>query len=202
MARAATRKAIVADDAPPVRKEAIHTVARNLFCKRGFAATSMQDIASELGLQRGSLYHHIESKEELLLDILASSLNEMFEAVERIAAAPEPPEEKLRLYFMVSLENMARRQQEMLIWITEFRRMPEVLAPLADRVRRADSNLMKIIEEGIAAGTWAPRDKDLAFQTLRGVIAWFPHWYKQGGRLSVSEISAEMARWAKVLLAG
>jgi AcrR family transcriptional regulator len=191
-----TTKKASADGVPDVRKEAIYTVARNLFCKRGFAETSMQDIASELGLQRGSLYHHIESKEELLLDILESSLNEMFEAVERILNSRNSASEKLRLYLMVSLETMARRQQEMLIWISEIRRMPEVLAPLVNRVKRADSNLMRIIEEGIETGEWTPKDKELAFQTIRGVIAWFPHWYKSSGRLSVSEISQEMSRWA------
>lgn len=197
-----TTKKTPAEAVPDVRKEAIHNVARNLFCKRGFAETSMQDIASELGLQRGSLYHHIESKEELLLDILESSLNEMFEAVERIINSRNTAPEKLRLYLMVSLETMARRQQEMLIWISEIRRMPEVLAPLANKVKRADANLMRIIEEGIDAGGWQPKDKQLAFQTIRGMIAWFPHWYRSNGRLSVSEISQEMSRWSLTILAG
>lgn len=202
MAKSVSRAVGNDDSSAPLRKDTIHTVARNLFCKNGFAETSMQDIASELGLQRGSLYHHIESKEELLIDILESSLNEMFNAVERIVALQEPPAEKLRLYLMVSLETMARRQQEMLIWIAERRRMPELLAPLAVKIRQADGNLLRIIEEGIEAGAWSPRDKNLAFQTLRGVIAWFPHWYRQDGRLSVSEISAEMCRWARIILAG
>lgn len=202
MPKAVASSRMVADDAPAVRKDAIHNVARHLFCTKGFAETSMQDIASELGLQRGSLYHHIESKEELLLDILDSSLNEMFEAAERVVSTKEPPLEKLRLYLMVSLETMAHRQEEMLIWIAERRRMPDVLAPLAAKVRRADDNLKAIIEEGIAAGVWAPKDKQLAFQTLRGTIAWFPHWYRKGGRLSISEIAVEMARWANIMLQG
>ncbi len=185
-----------------VRKEAIHAAARTLFCKRGFAETSMQDIASELGLQRGSLYHHIESKEELLLEILADSQNEMFGAVERIINGKSSAPEKLCLYLMVSLETMARRQQEMLIWIAEFRKIPEVLEPLAKKAHKVDANLMRIIEEGIETGTWSPKDKHLAFQTIRGVIAWFPHWYKPSGRLSVSEISQEMNRWAISMLAG
>ena len=187
-------------DAPVLRREAIHHVARKLFCKKGFSETSMQDIADELGLQRGSLYHHIESKDQLLIEILGSSLDEMLAGVERIAATPEGPQEKLRLYLMVSLETMARRQEEMLIWIAERRRMPDVLTNLAAKVRKADGYLLKIIEEGIAAGAWNPRDKQLAFQTLRGIIAWFPHWYRQGGRLSISEIGNEMNRWANLLL--
>lgn len=187
-------------DAPVLRREAIHHVARKLFCKKGFSETSMQDIADELGLQRGSLYHHIESKDQLLIEILESSLDEMLAGVERIAATPEGPQEKLRLYLMVSLETMARRQEEMLIWIAERRRMPDVLTNLAAKVRKADGYLLKIIEEGIDVGAWNPRDKQLAFQTLRGIIAWFPHWYRQGGRLSISEIGNEMNRWANLLL--
>ncbi len=190
------------NSAPPqmVNREAIDRVARKLFSQKGFAETSMQDIAEELGLQRGSLYHHIESKDELLLSILETSLNGILTGIDRVLSGPGTPEEKLRLYLLVSLETMANRPEEMLIWIAERRRMPKLLKDLAAKVRRTDSALMAIIDEGIRAGVWSPRDKKLAYQTIRGVIAWFPHWYRSGGRLSVSEIGNEMAHWATLLL--
>ncbi len=185
---------------PMVNREAIDRVARKLFSQKGFAETSMQDIAEELGLQRGSLYHHIESKDELLVSILENSLNGILTGIERVLSGPGTPEEKLRLYLLVSLETMANRPEEMLIWIAERRRMPKLLEDLAAKVRRTDSMLMSIIDEGINQGVWSPRDKQLAYQTIRGVIAWFPHWYRPGGRLSVSEIGNEMAHWATLML--
>jgi TetR/AcrR family transcriptional regulator, cholesterol catabolism regulator len=200
MARAVATKSAASAEVQAVNRESIHRVARKLFSEKGFAETSMQDIAAELGLQRGSLYHHIESKDEVLLAILESSLNGILNGIERVLAGPGAPEEKLQLYLLVSLETMANRQEEMLIWIAERRRMPKLLQGLAAKVRRADHMLMTIIDEGIKTGAWAPRDKQLAYQTIRAVIAWFPHWYRPGGRLSVSEIGNEMARWAALLL--
>ena len=183
---------------PPqvVNRETIDEVAKRLFSTKGFADTSMHDIAQELGVQRGSLYHHIESKDLLLLDMVEESVNILLSRLGRALDNAVPADEKLKLYFMVGFESIASRQQETLIWISERHLVSKMLGPSMDKGRSVDKLLMDIIEEGIATNCWAPRDKDLSYQVIRGMVAWFPYWYRSDGRLSVAEISSSMARWA------
>ena len=73
------------------RKAQIDRTATALFRARGFAATSMRELATELGLEAGSLYSHIKSKEEILHRVcfgLAEDFFAGFDAATRDAAAP------------------------------------------------------------------------------------------------------------------
>lgn len=183
-----------------VNRETIDEVAKRLFSTKGFADTSMHDIAQELGVQRGSLYHHIESKDLLLSDMVDESVDILLSRLQRAISNTLPADEKLKLYFMVGFEAIASRQQETLIWLSERHRVSKMLEYLTDKGRDVDKLLMNIIEEGIASNCWSPRDKDLAYQVIRGMVAWFPYWYRSDGRLSVTEISSSMARWAIQIL--
>src|SRR5574340_1484593 len=65
------------------REAELHEAATRLFRERGFHATSIQDLAEALGMNRGSLYHYIEAKDDLLWAIVS-------EAMERLDAAVRP----------------------------------------------------------------------------------------------------------------
>lgn len=183
-----------------VNRDTIDEVAKRLFSTKGFADTSMDDIAQELGIQRGSLYHHIESKDLLLSDMIEESADILLSRLRRAMNSNLPADEKLKLCFLVGFEAIASRQQETLIWISERHRVSKMLESAMDKGRSVDKLLKSIIEEGIASNCWEPRDKDLSYQVIRGMVAWFPYWYRRDGRLSVAEISSSVARWAIQIL--
>src|SRR5262250_1258901 len=81
--------------APHRRRDQIFQAAIDLFAAKGYHATSMQDIADALGIQRGSLYHHIESKEDLLFEIMKSGITKMIEPLEAVMSSPLQAGEKL-----------------------------------------------------------------------------------------------------------
>lgn len=178
-----------APEVTAVDRDAILSAARQLFRQKGYHATTMQDIADSFGLQRGSLYHHISSKEELLIEICEASVDDILLSAEVIAASASPPAEKLKMYILVALQTVARRQDEMIIWLNEWRRMPSLLAKIIVKARKADRILSQIIEDGYRDNSWPCKEPQLAYQAIRSMIAWFPHWFKPDGNQSVTMIA-------------
>src|SRR3954462_6168228 len=80
------------------RKEQIYSTARSMFSERGYHATTVRDIARELNMQGGSLYAHIDSKEDVLWEIVNRAADEFLEAAEPVATstATSTATEKLR----------------------------------------------------------------------------------------------------------
>lgn len=78
------------------RREQIYSTAGALFSRRGYAATSVRDIARELDLQGGSLYAHIASKEEVLWALVSDAAERFFAAVRPLALSGAPAAERLR----------------------------------------------------------------------------------------------------------
>src|SRR5436309_10040579 len=73
---------------PRERGEQVYAAALRLFREKGYHATSMQDIAAAVGLYKGSLYHYIDGKEELLVRVFERGMGVLLAEVERIAADP------------------------------------------------------------------------------------------------------------------
>lgn len=73
-----------------IAREAMLRVSSELFLERGYASTSIRDIAAALSIQSASLYHYIDSKEELLYDICMVSLNELLDDVSTAVSETEP----------------------------------------------------------------------------------------------------------------
>ena len=78
------------------RKEQIYSTARSLFRERGYPSTTVRDIAREMNIQAGSLYAHIESKEDVLWEIVNRAAEQFLAAAEPISSSDLPPADKLR----------------------------------------------------------------------------------------------------------
>src|SRR4051794_38523212 len=82
----------------PRRDEEVLSAAARVFHAQGYAGTSVQDVADELGILKGSLYHYISSKEELLFRLLDGTHTDVSRILDEVAAADLPPLERLREY--------------------------------------------------------------------------------------------------------
>src|SRR6187397_2478549 len=78
------------------RRQQIEDVASALFREHGYAGTSVRDIAQALNLQGGSLYAHVASKEDVLWSIVTRAADHFFALVVPLAAASDPPANRLR----------------------------------------------------------------------------------------------------------
>lgn len=193
--RATTRRR---DDA--VNRAKIVGVAARLFRQRGYHATSMQDIADELSVLKGSLYHHISSKEELLVEMLLESVSDVVDAVRVIAEGPGDARSRLRAIIRTEIEGMAKRPDELAVWLSERLRMGDVLTTVSEVADLGDRIVRDVVEQGIAAGEWAPRDPSVAFLAIRGMVAGFAFWYRSDGPLAAGEIADRFADFAERIL--
>src|ERR1700716_3267650 len=109
--------------APPrERSEEVYRAALRLFREKGSHATSMQDIAAAVGLYKGSLYHYIAGKEDLLVQVFERAMGTLLADVERIVADTSlQPSAQLRLIVRAHVEAVSENLDALTVYFHEFR---------------------------------------------------------------------------------
>ena len=172
------------------RRDELLAKAAHLFREKGYHATTMKDIAAELEILPGSLYHHIESKESLLLEIMARGIEVLLERVQGVAASDMPPTARLERIIHIHVEAIADYPDVLTVFLHETKSVPPhrrgELMKLRDKY---DHLLSSVIEEGIASGEFRPFHPRLTTFAILGMVNWIYAWYRPGGTLTPREIS-------------
>jgi AcrR family transcriptional regulator len=171
----------------------LHAATR-LFRERGFHATSMQDLAEALGMNRGSLYHYINGKDELLWAILNRALDVLEVRVLPILEADAPAVERLADAIREHLRVASDHADELSLIQIELRaldrdRQRDIIA----RRNAYENRWRSAIEAGIADGSLRQFDVRLAGIGILSACNWFTQWYRPDGRLGVDEIADAFA---------
>lgn len=182
------------------RRRQVQEVALRVFAQRGYRATSMQDLASEAGMAKASLYHYFSSKEELLTELYEEVLRENVLAVTRIAAAEHAAVEALTAVIVDRVVYTCRNRQLLNIFFEEEAELPPRMRTRLIRVRRAyEDTILDILERGCASGEMVLETRPRVFvNTILGAANWVYKWYDAKGPLTPEEIGRDMA---KILLA-
>ena len=172
------------------READLLTAATRLFRERGFHATSMQDLAEALGMNRGSLYHYIVSKDDLLWAVLTRGFDLLEARVLPVLESDAPPLERLSAAIREHLRVAADHADELSLIQIELRSLSRERR--AEMIRRRDayeSLWRRTIEEGIADGSLRVFDIRLAGTGILSVCNWFTQWYRPDGSQTVDEIA-------------
>ena len=172
------------------RKEQIYSTARSLFSERGYHATTVRDIARELNMQGGSLYAHIESKEDVLWEIVNRAAEQFLGAVEPIVASDRSPADKLREMVRAHVQVVADNLADATVFLHEWKFLGEERRnAIAARRDRYEGLYRHVVEEGIHSGEFAPADPKMAALLVLSAVNWMPQWYKPSGPLSPTEVA-------------
>lgn len=184
-------------------REEILSAAAGIISAKGFEATSMQDIATAVNLQKASLYHHFSSKQEILLALLDSALFLLTDHLEDVRAASLPPTKKLREAMIAYLDIISAQQNLASVLLLEYRSLDPVLRRQhVERRDRFEHLWRDLIIEGVEAGVFQCEDPSLAGRAILGVLNWTVTWYRQDGPSSAEEIADEFTNlFLKGLLA-
>lgn len=175
-------------------REKILDAAAKIFGENGYHATSMQDIAKAVDLKKGSLYHHVSSKQEILLALLEQALDLLIIRLEEVAAKDLAPDAKLTQAISVYLNILTENKSLSAVLLLEHRSLkPEFRATHIPQRDKFENIWRKIIQEGIDCGQFTSTNTAQATRFLLGTLNWTITWYNPAGPLTPAEISEQCA---------
>ncbi len=177
------------------RKEQVIRSAAELFREKGYAASSMRDLAQKLGIEAASLYSHIKSKEEILQQLCFDMAMEFRKSLAEVEKKNVTASEKLRLGIIGHIQVMAKDLTASAVFMNEHRHLSQPYLRDFLLLRINYINRFKaIIEEGARLGEFKDSiDKKLAVMTLFSSLNWMPMWYDPSSKIDPSKLGQQLA---------
>jgi AcrR family transcriptional regulator len=177
------------------RRAEILERAAEVFNELGYRGASVEELARRVGLRKGSLYHHVRSKEQVLGEVLLRGMELLRGGLPGADDARLAPAEKVRAAVRFHLEWMAAEPHVTGVFLREGRNLPARLRPrLQAQVRDFERRWVALLREGIAAGAFRPDlDPKLTVYLILGLINSVHRWYRPDGRLGMKRIAEACA---------
>jgi AcrR family transcriptional regulator len=172
--------------------------AVGLFAERGFAGTSLKDIADAVGLSRPAIYYYFPSKDALLEELVTGvtiSAARIFDELERRTD-------------LTPIERIREAARSLVLWVAE-RRLhfkmidrsenelpPSIMNRHTDAKRRVRNGLVRFIEQAIEAGEARSLDSRVTAFAIFGMCNWTAWWFVPGAGLTANEVADHIADMA------
>jgi len=180
--------------ATPAREGQVRAAALRLFKEKGYHATSMRDIAEAVGINKGSLYSYIKSKEDLLVPVFDQAQGMLTSQIEQIAAdTAASPTERLKRALHAHVTAVAENLDVLTVYLSEWRQLAaESLATNRDQRERYAAMFHQILRDGIASGEFREMDTRIVMLGMIGMCNYLFRWYRPDGRLAPDQIADEL----------
>ncbi len=173
-------------------RDDILDAAAQVFRQKGFHGASMSAIAEAVNLQKASLYHHVSSKQEILLALLDRALGMLTDHISGIAAQSIPADQKLRQMIRAYLSALAENGDLTAVLLFEHRSLDKKSHARHVPQRDKFEELWRdVLNEGIQSGVFELTDSGLAARALMGVMNWTLTWYSPQGSKNIEQIADE-----------
>jgi AcrR family transcriptional regulator len=161
----------------------VFDAAVEIFHERGYADTSVEDVANAVGLLKGSLYYYIDSKEDLLFQVVDDVHRDVQQMLDAAMAEPDvPPLEQLARFVRRQVEYNARNVKRIAVYYHDFGRLEgDRLAEVRGRRRRQEQIVIDLLEQARRSGDVHPElDTELAARFVFAPMIWIYTWYREG----------------------
>ncbi len=178
---------------PTDTKEELLEAAIDLFATKGFAGTSIRDIARSMGMSISNIYHYFGNKEGLWIAILEYSVREMPGQLREVAAMDMDPLERFRLLIRTQLSfSKTHRRESKIFFVDE-----DMLTREGNEInRRLQSEILDIYMEQLTElhklGHLRSTNVKIQAFNIFGVLNWVLRWHQPGGKLSDDEVYDEV----------
>ena len=176
------------------RRSALVQLAADMFAERGFRATTVRDIAEAAGMLSGSLYHHFDSKESIMDELLHAYIDELLPEYRRVVDEGGPAREVLGQLVTTAFGSFERHRPAILVWQGEGLHLREIprFAYVAQAEAETEQLWIQVIRRGIRSGEFRKGlDAKLAYRFIRDVVWMAARWYRPGGRLTVQQLAKQ-----------
>jgi AcrR family transcriptional regulator len=183
------------------RQEILRAAAR-LFQQQGYDGTSMNDVAAALKLSKGGLYHHFQSKDEILFNLMDHAMDITEDRVINAVRGIADPEARLRALIRLHISVvLSIRDREITVMLHENHPLPP---PLRKRINTRKKDYLHFVEKLIAEvqgarGAKSTVNPRAATFALMGMINWIYQWYRPEGTLSEEAL---VRQYTEIFLAG
>ncbi|MCV9386774.1 TetR/AcrR family transcriptional regulator [Reichenbachiella ulvae] len=171
------------------KKQIIVEEAARLFREKGFVGTTMRDLASEVGMEAASLYNHIRSKDEILIEICLSLANTYSAKMDEVYPSDYTPIGKIKKLIALHIQINSMSSPLATVMNDEWRHLPEpTKTKFLDMRKRYEYQFTDIIQQGIEKGEIKQLDPRITLYTLLSSVRWLQHWYHANRELDVKDI--------------
>ena len=172
------------------RRQQIVARAAGLFDQSGYASTTMDDIARDVGVAKPTLYHYFPSKDDILHAIHEEFIDLLIERHDARTGTGLPPEHLLLEVMADILELMETHRGHVRVFFEHHRELPaEARGPIKVKRDRYERIVEELVEEGMASGVIRTTDAHLAALAAFGMCNWAYQWYRPGGPHSTRGIA-------------
>ena len=173
----------------PKTLAAIREAGLDLIHAHGYEAMSLRGLAARVGLQPGSLYNHIRTKQELLFVLIHDHMTALHREVEAALAGITDPRAQLEAFTAFHLTYHIERKREVFIGSSEIRSLePENRATIVALRQAYENRLCAILEEGSRQGLFAIGDVRVTAYAILAMLTGICTWYEPKGRIGRAEL--------------
>lgn len=175
------------------KKEIIQEAAAHLFRDKGYAATSMRDLADAVNLKASSLYNHISSKEEILRNICFDNAHRFISGMEEVEQSGAAPPEQVRALLALHIRTAMEDTTSVTAFNDEWRHLNEPDLSAFKALRKDyEQRFRDILKAGIAHGAFRNMDPNIMLFTLFSSVRWLYDWFQDGKALSAEAVEDEI----------
>lgn len=172
------------------REAQLYETACKLFREKGYAATTMREIAADMGIEAASLYSYIASKEDLLAGICFERADKFIRALDEVNDIYFNAAEKLQMAVQAHVEIITENPSATAVFTQEWRHLPEPrLTEFKTLRHQYELGFQEILKTGQQEGLFAPIDLKFGALTILSAINWIYAWYNPEGPMKPGEIA-------------
>jgi AcrR family transcriptional regulator len=174
------------------RREHLVRLAAELFAEKGFQATTVRNIADEAGILSGSLYHHFDSKESIVDEILAGFFDDIMSAYQRAIDEGEDPRQTLASLVRIAFGTLEPHRAAITVMQNDWNYLKgmERFAYLTKSEDEVEKIWVSTIKAGQEQGLFrSDIDPKLTYRMIRDTVWVAVRWFKPGGRLNAQGLA-------------
>ena len=164
------------------RRADVRATAARLFREHGYSSATMDLLADEVGLNKGTLYHYYPAKSAILYELLSDQLDITLALLAEVPADGSATK-RMRAFIRLQVEHVASTPDELVVFFQELPWIDKNLASAqaADLRKRIETDrtfTRQLLDEGIAAGEFRPLDVDMIHYSVVGILSYIPVWFR------------------------
>ncbi|MDR3437733.1 TetR/AcrR family transcriptional regulator [Telmatospirillum sp.] len=173
----------------PKTMEAINKAGLRLIYEHGYEAMSLRHLAAEVGIQVGSLYNHISTKQDLLFGLLRMHMETLLQQLTLALAAVDGAEAQLRAFVAFHVRYHIARKREVFICYSELRSLdPDHYETIVGMRRDYEKRLIGILERGAGEGLFSRDDAPVTAYGILAMLTGVCTWFRPKGRMTADDL--------------